>query len=39
MHVKTSYRNGTTRVLFEPLDFIARLAIRNASSLRFAYYF
>ena len=26
MHVKTPYRNGTTRVLFEPLDFIARLA-------------
>ena len=26
MHVKTPYRNGTTHVLFEPLDFIARLA-------------
>jgi hypothetical protein len=23
---KTPYRNGTTHVIFEPLDFIARLA-------------
>jgi len=26
LHVKTSYRDGTTHVIFEPLDFIARLA-------------
>ena len=25
-HLKTLYRDGTTHVLFEPLDFIARLA-------------
>ena len=24
--LKTHYKNGTTRVVFEPLDFIARLA-------------
>ena len=24
--LKTSYRNGTTHVIFEPVDFIARLA-------------
>jgi hypothetical protein len=24
--LKTSYRNGTTHVIFEPLDFIAKLA-------------
>jgi len=24
--LKTPYRNGTTHVIFEPLDFIARLA-------------
>jgi len=24
--LKTPYRNGTTRVIFEPLDFIAKLA-------------
>ena len=24
--LKTPYRDGTTRVIFEPLDFIARLA-------------
>lgn len=24
--VKTPYKNGTTHVLFEPLDFLARLA-------------
>jgi hypothetical protein len=27
MHqIKTPYRDGTTHVIFEPLDFIARLA-------------
>jgi hypothetical protein len=26
MHIKTPYRDGTTHVVFEPLDFIARLA-------------
>ena len=25
-HIKTPYRDGTTDVVFEPLDFIARLA-------------
>jgi hypothetical protein len=25
--LKTPYRNGTTHVLFESLDFIARLAV------------
>jgi len=24
--LKTPYRNGTTHVIFEPLDFMARLA-------------
>ncbi len=26
MRLKTPYRDGTTHVIFEPLDFIARLA-------------
>ncbi|MFT5839337.1 MAG: hypothetical protein ACI9UT_001840 [Flavobacteriales bacterium] len=26
LQIKTSYRDGTTHVIFEPLDFIARLA-------------
>ena len=26
LHIKTPYRHGTTEVVFEPLDFIARLA-------------
>jgi hypothetical protein len=26
IQVKTPYRDGTTHVIFEPLDFIARLA-------------
>ena len=25
-HLKTPYRDGTTDVIFEPLDFIAKLA-------------
>jgi len=25
--LKTPYRDGTTHVIFEPLDFIARLAV------------
>jgi hypothetical protein len=30
--LKTPYRDGTTHVIFEPLDFIARLATLVASS-------
>jgi hypothetical protein len=26
VHVQTAYRDGTTHVLLEPLDFLARLA-------------
>ena len=26
-HLKTPYRDGTTHVIFEPLDFIAKLAV------------
>ncbi|WP_414651072.1 hypothetical protein [Escherichia coli] len=29
--LKTPYRDGTTHVIFEPLDFIARLAARYRS--------
>ena len=30
--LKTPYRDGTTHVIFEPLDFIARLAASGSPS-------
>jgi Putative transposase len=30
--LKTPYRDGTTHVIFEPLDFLARLATGNTQT-------
>jgi hypothetical protein len=35
--LKTPYRDGTTHVIFEPLDFIARLAARTGGLCQSAY--
>lgn len=35
VHVKTPYRDSTTHVIFEPLDFIARLAALDCRDARY----